>query len=443
MLTRTLLRTSTSLVVLLTVAACLVDEDDPITDPDAGVTDADPGDPGDAGDAGDPGDPADAGDPGDFVDLSVPWGAPLDEGGGTPNFERPGWSWFPIEDTYCRDGSDNGLYVRFGTVDKVVIYMEGGGACSSPQFCNLNPANRDQQFIAGGESALFSAVLMPIHQQPTTDGIFDFSNPENPFQDWHQVYVPYCTGDVHFGADEAGEVPGYDAGPQKFVGSINMKKFMARIAPTFADAEQVVLTGGSAGAFGAGLNYGMVQDTFGDVPVVPLLDSGPPLLGDYVAACLQQTWRDTWNLNAALPPDCHECDDGQGGGLMNIIDYWRAKYPSATVGLVSSIHDEIIRLFFAAGHDDCSVVADPIGLWLTLATTYPADRFRDGLLHLRETYADTGQLSTYYVSAPFTDTLHQHIFRPRFYEATAEGSDMTMVDWTQDLLNGDLHQVGP
>jgi hypothetical protein len=25
------------------------------------------------------------------------------------------------------------------------------------------------------------------------------SNPENPFRDWNAVFVPYCTGDVHWG----------------------------------------------------------------------------------------------------------------------------------------------------------------------------------------------------------------------------------------------------
>ena len=30
-------------------------------------------------------------------------------------------------------------------------------------------------------------------------GIFDRSNPENPFRDFGVIFVPYCTGDVHIG----------------------------------------------------------------------------------------------------------------------------------------------------------------------------------------------------------------------------------------------------
>lgn len=30
-------------------------------------------------------------------------------------------------------------------------------------------------------------------------GIFDLSNPENPFRDFTAMFVPYCTGDVHVG----------------------------------------------------------------------------------------------------------------------------------------------------------------------------------------------------------------------------------------------------
>ena len=50
-----------------------------------------------------------------------------------------GWSWYPVEGTVCRDGSPNGLFVRFTTSDKLLIYLEGGGACSNLGFCNFNP----------------------------------------------------------------------------------------------------------------------------------------------------------------------------------------------------------------------------------------------------------------------------------------------------------------
>ena len=38
-------------------------------------------------------------------------------------------------------------------------------------------------------------------------GISDFQNAENPFADWYQVFIPYCTGDVHWGNNTETYVP--------------------------------------------------------------------------------------------------------------------------------------------------------------------------------------------------------------------------------------------
>jgi len=39
------------------------------------------------------------------------------------------------------------------------------------------------------------------------------------------------------------------------------------------------------------------------------------------------------------------------------------------------------------------------------------------------------------------DTLHMHIFRDRFYSQLA--GDKTLAAWTQDLLNGQVEDIGP
>jgi hypothetical protein len=353
-----------------------------------------------------------------------------------------GWNWYTIDGAICRDGSPTGFYVRYGSTNRLLVYLEGGGACTSPGFCDHNPANLSQVFIAGGETVLGSTFLLPGLQQPGTLGIFDMTNVANPFKDWTQIYVPYCTGDVHFGTKRDAVVTGV-AAKQQFVGYPNMQKFMARIVPTFAGVERVVLAGASAGGFGAGLNYGVVQDTFGNVPVYVLDDSGPPLSTKYLPACLQKIWRETWGLDDAFPTDCTECRQPDGSGLMDIVDYWRRKYPLGRVALVESAHDEVIRLFFSAGNDNCAN-NDPILLFLgTLTLTYDANKFQEGLLDLRSRYACTNQLATYYVSTLFNDTPHQQIFRDRFYQPLANGSTVTVAQWVSDFLADRMTQVGP
>ncbi len=386
---------------------------------------------------------------GTFVNLAVSPGQPLDRNRSDPlptdaGTVPSGWNWYAIDGAVCRDGSPTGFYVRYGKVNQLMVYLEGGGACDTPGFCNFNPANISQHFNNGGESVLTSIGWAAGVQAPGTAGVFDFTNNANPFKDWNQIYVPYCTGDVHFGAKKNATIAGLN-GTQQFVGYLNMQKFVARWIATFGKVERVVLTGASAGGFAVGLDFGLVQDSFGSVPVVCIDDSGPPMSSQYIPDCLQKLWRDAWGLDDALPSDCTECTNSAGGGLMNIVQYWRRKYPNPRFALVESVHDEVIRLFFSAGNNSCANAAnaDPIGLWLgTLGGTYDQNQFQRGLLALRNEFLCTGQMASYYVDAFGVDSLHQQLFRDRFYQAAATGSSTTIAQWVSDFLAGNMTQVG-
>jgi hypothetical protein len=372
-----------------------------------------------------------------------------------------GWHYYDFPGAMCRDGSPLGIYVRYGSVNKLMIYLEGGGVCISPHFCDHNPANMNQVFPGGslnGESFSGSLATQSGLQAPYSDGIFDETNSANPFQNWSEIYVPYCTGDAHIGTNPNGNVPN-DLGfatTQHFVGHLNMQLFVSRIVPTFNTVEQVVLTGSSAGGIGAGLNYGMVQDAFGSVPVTLIDDSFPPFTGTgYITPCLQQLSDGLWGLTAGLPSDCAECMDPDGG-FANIVYYWLHKYPHADFGLVSSVHDQIIRLFLAAGTDNCADT-DP-NLLSNLGTaggdvpSFDGGQYENGLLDLRSTYLCTGRIGSYYIgtgdpdasdSNGTIDTLHEHLFRPRFYDPLAGPAQPTLAQWVGDVLAGHPEQVGP
>jgi hypothetical protein len=284
-------------------------------------------------------------------------------------------------------------------------------------------------------------------------GIFDFTNPANPFKDWSGVYVPYCTGDVHFGTLDSVTIPSDGVSPaltnQHFVGHLNLQKFLARIVATFKSPSQVVLTGASAGGFGAGLNYGMVQDSFGsNVPVLVLDDSGPPFSAQYLPACLQKNWRAIWGFDAALPSDCSECFQPDGSGLTNVVYYWLRKYKHVSFGMVSTMQDEVIRLFFSQGNSGCSSDnATWDGLVQLLGAGYAGTQYTDGLNDLRSTFQCTGHFGGYLIggqNASYPNpTYHQHIFRDEFYKAITNDGGITMAQWASDFLQGQLEFVGP
>src|SRR5258708_2236895 len=156
-----------------------------------------------------------------FVNLAPPMLSALDRSESDPLLSDAGasapagWNFYKIDGAMCRDGSPDGIFVRYSSdpsnSKKLMIYFEGGGACISPHFCDHNPANLNQMFSGGanqqGEgfnAILTDNLLAPLAQLPWDKGIFDFTHADNPFKGWNQVYIPYCTADVHFGTNANG-----------------------------------------------------------------------------------------------------------------------------------------------------------------------------------------------------------------------------------------------
>ena len=359
-----------------------------------------------------------------------------------------GWTWHNIDGAKCRDGSQFGVMAHWSDSKstKLFIYFEGGGACANPGFCDLNPADVNHQFSGKGQLAIASTSLENTPQDPGKDGIFNFSEATNPYKDWNFVYIPYCTGDVHFGGNPNGKIEGV-TGTLNFSGAANSKAVIARALATWPDTTRFIAGGSSAGGYGAGLNYGVIQDSFANAEGSVLLDASPPFGNKYAPVCLQKRWRESWNLDANIPADCGEqCKSADGGNLFNIVDYWRAKYPKTHVALVSGIHDEIIRLFFALGNNDCAdyQTDDPVLSFIGSAgQTYDPDMFAAGLEDLRMRYLSTGQLATYYEDGVPNSTIHQCLFDPRLYTAAAGDGLATIAAFLTDFTNDKMTQVGP
>jgi hypothetical protein len=388
-----------------------------------------------------------------FLNLAPPRGEPFDRAHGTALSPPPppGWIWYSVPGTLCRDGSEAGLFIRYTDSKRLLIYFEGGGACTTSGFCNFNPQSVNHVLSGTGETVLGSILgAAPGRQQPgayqngEVTGIFSTDRSDNPFRDWNVVYIPYCTGDVHFGSRENVLVPGL-AQPQNFVGYFNTQTFVGRLVPTFESGlERVVVTGSSAGSFGAGLHVSMISDAFG-VQTDAILDSGMPFDDEHWPACLQKSWRELFGLDHGLPPDCQDCFHADGGGLLGLSDFLTRKHPSMHIALVSSMQDEVIRLFFTPGLDECAAIATADPVTITLGQVlgsgiFPTERYEAGLLGVRARYEGTGQFASYLL-AQANITLHQHIWRPRYFDAPA--GSISIAEFVTDLLNGQMDQVGP
>jgi hypothetical protein len=260
--------------------------------------------------------------------------------GSGPPIEAPAmmWTFIDFPESRCMNDTPTGVGVNLNPASRnVVIYLEGGGACFNTFTCagvaHTNGFN--------------ASTMAQVASQYGSLGLFDRNDANNPFRDWNYVFVPYCTGDIHAGANPQG------LGGRVMTGFTNMGYYLERLSPTFPAAETVVLTGSSAGGFGAAYNYDRVAQAFGGRRVLLLDDSGPPLSDTYLTPCLQTLIRDTWALDATLPPDCTECQQADGGGLVNLATHVAMKYPDRRAGLITSDKDGVIRTFYGFGYPTC------------------------------------------------------------------------------------------
>jgi hypothetical protein len=297
------------------------------------------------------------------------------------------WKAVPTDGTICRNKSATGFAVNLNAAsDKVLIYMEGGGACFNGLTCVQNPT----EWAATDANAAKAGSAF----------VLDRTKPGNPFKDWNMIYIPYCTGDVHTGTNMAG----YQGQPQ--MGYSNYLKYLGRIVATLKgkSLSQVVLSGISAGGFGVAWNWMTTQDAFPGVPVSALDDSGPPFGSDLMPPCFQQKTAALWGWSGSIHPACGAACDVAAGNVVAPLMEASMRRQTTRFGLLSYDEDGTIKTFLSFGQNNCANWE----LGVALANgAYPA-----GLADIRTRWMSNSNAAQYvYVGKSHTylgSQQHQH-----------------------------------
>ena len=203
----------------------------------------------------------------------------------------------------CMDGSPYHFFTKRGTVNKVVMYYQGGGACWEKLTCGLPACDTDVNPEGGDNPNNFST------------GFANLSNPRNPFRDWHFVVVSYCGCDIHFG-DAAQD---YVSSPEdnnplhvEHRGFHNAKVAEKWAREHFIAPDEVFVTGSSAGAYGAWFHAPLLHDVWPWAQFHVLADAGNGVITDNFL----QNFFPNWNFEENLPDDLPEVrrvlEDGSG-----------------------------------------------------------------------------------------------------------------------------------
>jgi hypothetical protein len=196
-----------------------------------------------------------------------------------------GWNEIrPGGDTICARGTPFSFYVRPGSVNRVIVEFRGGGACWDAATC------------APG-SDYFQETATP----PGADGIYDHEDPRNPVASWHHVYVPYCTGDIHWG-DNTVSYEGA-AGPFTIhhAGARNARAALAWVHEQFKNPEKILVTGCSAGAYGSVMWAPHLQTHYPNAHLYQLGDAGAGVITQQFYQASYPSWRPEGSYPMWLP----------------------------------------------------------------------------------------------------------------------------------------------
>jgi hypothetical protein len=305
----------------------------------------------------------------------------------TPSSMTPGDPWDAYfydpsaEQAICLRGDQYQVEVRHGTSNKVLLYLEGGGACWNYQNCWQSPTAK-------------------LTAQPSFGaGIFTFDNPDNPFGDWNIVFAPYCDGSV-FGGDNIAD---YQGNRTYHHGVENLSAAVALMRAQFPNPELIAVAGSSAGGYGTFSGYGVTRVAYPDTPIVVLDDSGPGLQNPAATQDVQDR-ADNWKFTQFIPPSCTSCST-----QITYLTEWALDRDSTLrVGYFSNLRDGVIRIFLQLDADAYEA--------LLLQVTDD--------IHSRQ----SERFKRFFIQGES----HTVLELPSFY--TTEITGITMRDWTAGLL---------
>jgi hypothetical protein len=238
--------------------------------------------------------------------------------------------------TLCARGEEFAFFVNPGRTDRLIIDFIGGGACWNAETC-------------AEESATFTDSVDALRDTADQglEGVYDRTNPDNPYRDWTHVVVPYCTGDVHWGD---ADVTYRRANGSEFMihhrGAVNATAVLDWVAANLPAPERTLVTGCSAGSYGSIYWTPAVRALFPNTSLVQFGDAGVGVL----TPDFQRNSFPLWNVTAHAPRGIPGLDpDDTDWGTLQLSDVYKlmaAHDPATRYSQFTTAEDLIQTIFY-------------------------------------------------------------------------------------------------
>ena len=322
--------------------------------------------------------------------------------------------------------SDFYFFARTGSSDNLVIFFKGGGACWHVNNCVTHSTVYNKE-ISETVDDLESATW---NVGGSLDGIFDITNEDNPFRDWSMVYIPYCTGDLGWGAGDKT----YDGGTIRHRGHVNFRVALEWITEHFESPDEIMVCGTSAGAFNAVFNFPFIKESFRDSQLYLIGDSGIGVMtADFNSAEYgAQSWSVQPPTSTSLPSgSTFNAFDSADFSTITMSDIYIAvanTYADVVIGQYTTEYDTTMTMFYnmMIEIETPANWANYDGVWCDWVS------MMHGILNTEFTAIEADAKNFHYYIAP--GKVHTILKDDDMYTLTSNGT--ALLGWINAMMDG-------
>lgn len=201
------------------------------------------------------------------------------------------------------NGDKYSFYFKPGNEEKLVIFFNGGGACWNHTTCVASLNTQIPAYIP--------TASIPENKPQNQDGLFNLRNRDNPYRKWSMLYLPYCTGDIHIGSKDKTYAPEGVPDASTIIRHRGFDNFLYardwimdryRYSGWQGSPDKILVTGSSAGAYGAALNYPYIKQAFPRTKGYMLADAGNGVITDSFLQNAFNASDASWGADKTLAP---------------------------------------------------------------------------------------------------------------------------------------------
>jgi len=211
----------------------------------------------------------------------------------------------------CLRGTPYAMGIRQRDSENLLIYLQGGGACTS---------------------ALCKATELANPKLPHS-GLLNPDDNDNPVADWNVVYVPYCDGSLHLGDSELPEQGRVHHGLRNLTAALEVGRDKLPVP------RRILLAGASAGGYGTIWGSNLVRLLYPDASLFVLNDAGIGIY-DPERPQARRTSLSEWNALQFVPGACEACQESPH--LAPWMAWTLQVDPGLKLALFSSYEDSVI-----------------------------------------------------------------------------------------------------